>query len=190
MQSIVTRLFRIRRTVQAALKVLRDCCHVERQLRLAARLANVPAVDGAFLAAARGSAFVRRWRAQDAIIRAGADMILACIAIDKSSLTARDKLDLLGCWHRFWVQPPEVEFARLVGDGWEIAPLDVVATPDPRMGLLKVAGLAVMDHQLLQQHDALRPVVEAIDARETERQCIAAAAMRGAIFVDGPGTLQ
>jgi hypothetical protein len=188
--SIVARLFRIRRSVAAAIRVLRDCGHVERQLRLAALLANVGAADGKLVASTRGATLVKRWRAQDAIIRAGADLILACIAIDKSSLTVREKLDLLGCRHRYWVQPTEVEFARLVGGGAEVAPLDFDGTPDPRSGLLRMAAVAILNSTFLYQHDVLRPVVEALEARESEQQSLAAATMRGSVLVDGPRSIQ
>jgi hypothetical protein len=185
--SIIARLFRIRRAVEAAIRILRDCCHDERKLRLqVVQFEKVTTIDTSFLAAARGSVIAKRWRAQGAIIRGGADLILVCIAIDKSSLTAREKLDLLGCRHRYWVQPTEVEFARLMGGGAEVAPLDFDCTPDPRSGLLRMAAVAILNSTFLYQHDALRPVVEALEAWESEQQSVAAAAMRGAIFIDGP----
>lgn len=183
-------LYGIRRTVEAAIKALRDCCHAERQLRLAGRLANVPAADRASLAVARGSTFVKRWHAQDAIIRSGYDLLLVCVAIDQSGMTAGAKMDLLGCHHRAWVLPQAIEFGRLIGDGWEVAPLDFDGTPDPRVGPLLAAAIAVIDRNFTGQHEALRPAIEAFESRKAEQQGVEVAAMRGSVLVDGPATIQ
>ncbi|WP_321853865.1 hypothetical protein [Paraburkholderia tropica] len=186
----VPRLFKIRREVDAALKALRECCHVERSLRLAKRLANVGDADRAFLTAARGVTLSKRWHAKDAIIRAGLDLLLVCVAIDQSDMAVAQKMDLLGCRHRSWVLPRAIEFGRMIGDGWEVAPLDFDGNQDPRVGPLLAAGLAVLNRNLLDQHEALRPAVEAFDAQVAEQKRMEAAAERGSVIIDGPATIQ
>ena len=185
---LVSRLFHIRRAALATLTVLRDCGHVERQLRLAARVENVTAEARKFLASARGDTFIKRWKAQASIIRAGADLFVLCTQIDRG-MTVEEKMDLLGCRHRALGIPPDIEFGRLIAEGYETPMLDL-DTPDPRIGMLMAAALAVLNRGFLDQHEALRPTVDAFDVCKADQQRIEAAATRGSVIIDGPATIQ
>lgn len=188
---ITVRLFHIRRAVAAAVSVLQDCSVAERKIRLDAHcFARVSGVDAPSLAISRGRAFALRWRAHDTLIRAGIAFRTLCVEIDNSGMTTAQKLDLLGARHRYRVLPLSIAFARLVGEGDEVPPVDVVGTPDPRVGLLKTAGRVVANTSFLEQHIALQPAVEAIESVEVEHQCMAVAIRRGSVLVDGPQTIQ
>lgn len=187
---IPVHLFHIRRAVAAAVSLLHDCSIAERKIRLEAhRLANVSDAETSSLAIARGRTFALRWRAHDTLIRAGIAFRTLCAEIDKSGMTTAQKLDLLGARHRYRVLPPSIAFARLVGEGDEMPPVDVVGTPDPRVGLLKAAGRVVANASFLEQHIALQPAVEAIETAGMHARDVASEWAHAASRVSAAGAL-